>query len=105
MSEFAQRATQLGALRSILASYPYSVGLFREILQNADDAQATKQVCDGNISRIDSILIGCRSLFWTVEHTQQHLYCTATFLRPKVRRYWLTMMQSSLKKTGVRCKR
>lgn len=48
--DFAQRATQLGALRGILGSYPYSVGLFRELLQNSDDAQATKQVRDSILS-------------------------------------------------------
>ncbi|KJA15458.1 hypothetical protein HYPSUDRAFT_172585 [Hypholoma sublateritium FD-334 SS-4] len=44
MGDFAQRTTQLGALRGILGSYPYSVGLLREILQNSDDAQASKQI-------------------------------------------------------------
>jgi hypothetical protein len=31
-------------LRSILDSYPFSIGLFRELLQNSDDAGATEQV-------------------------------------------------------------
>ncbi|KAF8970966.1 hypothetical protein BDZ97DRAFT_1914417 [Flammula alnicola] len=42
--DFAQGTTPLGALRGILGNYPYSVGLFRELLQNSDDAGAAKQV-------------------------------------------------------------
>lgn len=34
----------MAAIRAILGSYPFSVGLLREILQNSDDAKATKQV-------------------------------------------------------------
>ncbi|KAG7085715.1 hypothetical protein E1B28_003259 [Marasmius oreades] len=30
-------------IKAILDAYPFSIGLFREILQNSDDAQATKQ--------------------------------------------------------------
>ncbi|KAF5313831.1 hypothetical protein D9619_013016 [Psilocybe cf. subviscida] len=40
---FAQSATSVGVLRSILDNYPFSVGLFREMLQNSDDAGATTQ--------------------------------------------------------------
>ena len=42
---FGQTTSQLGALRAILEDYPFSVGLLREQLQNADDAGASKQVC------------------------------------------------------------
>jgi hypothetical protein len=42
---YEQRTSAIGSLRSILQSYPFSVGIFREILQNSDDAGASKQVC------------------------------------------------------------
>lgn len=42
--DFAQGTTPVGALRGILGNYPYSVGLLREILQNSDDARASRQV-------------------------------------------------------------
>lgn len=41
---YEQRTSAIGSLRSILQSYPFSVGIFREILQNSDDAGASKQV-------------------------------------------------------------
>ncbi|KAF8178073.1 hypothetical protein BJ912DRAFT_1033332 [Pholiota molesta] len=41
--DFAHGTTPVGALRGILGNYPYSVGLLREILQNSDDARASKQ--------------------------------------------------------------
>ncbi|KAG6860981.1 hypothetical protein C0995_005217 [Termitomyces sp. Mi166 len=34
----------VGAIRSVLDTYPPSKGLFREILQNSEDAKATKQI-------------------------------------------------------------
>ncbi|KAG5650700.1 hypothetical protein H0H81_011320 [Sphagnurus paluster] len=34
----------VGAIRHVLETYPPSKGLFRELLQNSEDAQATKQV-------------------------------------------------------------
>ena len=39
-----ERISPTAAIASILNSYPFSVGLFRELLQNSDDAKATKQV-------------------------------------------------------------
>jgi hypothetical protein len=45
MSEsFGENITPARAIRQILDSYPFSVGLFRELLQNSDDAKATRQV-------------------------------------------------------------
>ena len=44
--DYEQRTSAIGSLRSILQSYPFSVGIFREILQNSDDAGASKQVHD-----------------------------------------------------------
>jgi hypothetical protein len=46
VEDYAQRISAIGSLRSILQSYPFSVGIFREILQNSDDAGASKQVRD-----------------------------------------------------------
>jgi hypothetical protein len=43
---YEQRTSAIGSLRSILQNYPFSVGIFREILQNSDDAGASKQVRD-----------------------------------------------------------
>jgi hypothetical protein len=44
--DYAQHTSAIGSLRSILQNYPFSVGIFREILQNSDDAGASKQVRD-----------------------------------------------------------
>lgn len=35
----------LARIKHILADYPFSAGLLRELLQNSDDARATQQVC------------------------------------------------------------
>ena len=42
--DFGQRVRPTAAIRNILDSYPFSVGILRELLQNSDDACATKQV-------------------------------------------------------------
>lgn len=42
---FGENVAPTAAIRAILNSYPFSIGLLREILQNSDDARATKQVC------------------------------------------------------------
>ena len=44
MTDFGERVDLTANLASILRRYPFSTGLFREILQNSDDARATKQV-------------------------------------------------------------
>jgi hypothetical protein len=41
---FGENVAPTDAIRAILGSYPFSIGLLREILQNSDDAKATKQV-------------------------------------------------------------
>ncbi|TFK17335.1 hypothetical protein FA15DRAFT_661518, partial [Coprinopsis marcescibilis] len=41
---FRETVSVVGSIRSILDNYPYCVGLWREILQNSDDAKAVKQV-------------------------------------------------------------
>jgi hypothetical protein len=42
---FGEVITPASSIKQILGSYPFSVGLFRELLQNSDDARATVQVC------------------------------------------------------------
>lgn len=44
-------------LRSILTQYPLSVALFREIVQNSDDAGATKQVCNLSLRRSNRLMM------------------------------------------------
>ncbi|KAF7320872.1 BTB domain-containing protein [Mycena chlorophos] len=41
---FGEYALPTDTLAAILGQYPFSVGLFRELLQNTDDARGTKQV-------------------------------------------------------------
>lgn len=41
---FGETIDPKAAIKSILTAYPFSVGLLRELLQNSDDAKATKQV-------------------------------------------------------------
>ena len=41
--DYGQRVRPTAAIRAILDAYPFSVGIFRELLQNSDDAGATKQ--------------------------------------------------------------
>jgi hypothetical protein len=41
---FGEYSLPTDTLAAILGSYPFSVGLFRELLQNSDDARASKQV-------------------------------------------------------------
>lgn len=45
---YAQHTSAIGSLRSILHNYPFSLAILRELLQNSDDAGATKQVRDSN---------------------------------------------------------
>ncbi|KAI0072310.1 hypothetical protein K474DRAFT_411060 [Panus rudis PR-1116 ss-1] len=44
MKGFGESIAPTAAISAILGSYPFSCGLLREILQNSDDAKATKQV-------------------------------------------------------------
>ena len=38
------KEVRIAIIRNILNLYPFSVGIFREILQNSEDAKASKQV-------------------------------------------------------------
>lgn len=42
--DFSQKIAPTAGIRAILGGYPFSIGIFREFLQNSDDARATKQV-------------------------------------------------------------
>ncbi|KAF9446297.1 hypothetical protein P691DRAFT_776972 [Macrolepiota fuliginosa MF-IS2] len=42
--DFGESVSPTATIRSICGSYPFSIGLFREIIQNSDDARAQKQV-------------------------------------------------------------
>ena len=35
---------RIESIRTVLNLYPFSIGIFREILQNSEDAKASKQV-------------------------------------------------------------
>ncbi|KIY62733.1 hypothetical protein CYLTODRAFT_458738 [Cylindrobasidium torrendii FP15055 ss-10] len=41
---FAEYASPADTISAILGTYPFSIGLFRELIQNSDDAKASKQV-------------------------------------------------------------
>ena len=51
---FGEKVSVLGVIKSILDNYPFSVGIFRELLQNSDDAKAQEQVRSIARSIIDS---------------------------------------------------
>lgn len=42
--DYAQGSNPVSSIKAIVDGYPPSVGIFREILQNSDDAGAKKQV-------------------------------------------------------------
>ncbi|PPR03604.1 hypothetical protein CVT24_007593 [Panaeolus cyanescens] len=42
--DFSQRTSPIAVLRGILAGYPFSAGILKEIIQNSEDARATKQI-------------------------------------------------------------
>lgn len=44
MGNFGQKSSPTDVLKAILLSYPLGIGLFRELLQNSDDAYASIQV-------------------------------------------------------------
>lgn len=41
---FGETVSPVAAIRAILHDYPFSASILRELLQNSDDARATKQV-------------------------------------------------------------
>jgi hypothetical protein len=41
---FGETVATTDAIRAILGSYPFSIGLLRELISNSDDAKASKQV-------------------------------------------------------------
>ena len=70
MEGFGENVAPIAAIRAILDSYPFSVGLLRELLQNSDDARASKQVRYGiHASRCETLIefMLNRRLCWIVE--------------------------------------
>lgn len=41
---FGEYSLPTDTLAAILGAYPFSIGLFRELLQNSDDSRASKQI-------------------------------------------------------------
>jgi hypothetical protein len=39
-----ESSNRIAIIRNILSQYPFSIGIFREIIQNSEDAKASKQV-------------------------------------------------------------
>jgi hypothetical protein len=67
---FGEYVDPTAAIRGILDNYPFSVGLFRELLQNSDDARASKQVrptLDLMKRRMFYVTFASRYLSWTTE--------------------------------------
>ncbi|KZT01859.1 uncharacterized protein LAESUDRAFT_686116 [Laetiporus sulphureus 93-53] len=58
MSAFGEVVDLTANIESILKRYPFSIGIFRELLQNSDDAEAKKQIflLDTRVHRHDSII-------------------------------------------------
>ncbi|KAH8096582.1 hypothetical protein BXZ70DRAFT_323958 [Cristinia sonorae] len=56
--DYGQRVRPTAAIRNILDTYPFSIGIFRELLQNSDDAGASEQVflLDHRTHAADNIL-------------------------------------------------
>ena len=59
-SSFGESVDPCAAIQAILGSYPFSVGLLRELLQNSDDARASKQVWSMNVSVMLSFTDGIK---------------------------------------------
>jgi hypothetical protein len=55
--EFGEKLSPTAAIASILSEYPFSVGLLRELLQNSDDAKASKQVRAWNIGHFILVIM------------------------------------------------
>ena len=44
LSTMEDKDVRIRTIRTVLNLYPFSIGIFREILQNSEDAKASKQV-------------------------------------------------------------
>ena len=53
---FGERISPTAAIRAILHDYPFSASILRELLQESDDARATKQVRAAPLSRYSRYL-------------------------------------------------
>src|ERR1700761_8817349 len=76
---FAQKSRPIDVLKDILGNYPFGVGIFRELIQNADDAGATTQV--SQIICCIKVLVVSQKFTWTSQtfvldhrvHSYDHL--------------------------------
>ncbi len=48
---FGESVSPVAAIQAILHDYPFSASILRELLQNSDDAKATKQVCASSLRK------------------------------------------------------
>lgn len=71
MSDFGEQVDLTANLASILRRYPFGIGLFREIIQNSDDAKASKQA---------SIAVSPKGLYFVL--TRRFLLVTDLRLGP-----------------------
>jgi hypothetical protein len=100
-AEFGEHITPARAIKQILDSYPFSVGLFRELLQNSDDARATEQVCISNALLIHRWLnLVSRSSCSTTVDMVMTISSTRTWPSAKAQRYLHTMTLYLRTRTG-----
>lgn len=65
--DFGFKIDPVAELRSVLQGYPFSNGLPREFVQNAEDAKATKMVRLAFLLTEDLRLMASRFTFWIGE--------------------------------------
>jgi len=70
LKDFGEHAAPTDAIAAILATYAFSVGVFRELLQNSDDARATKQV--RVLCNLNSIHLLTRTAGIHLGHAEPH---------------------------------
>lgn len=82
---FRETVGPIPAIRAILHDYPFSTTILRELLQNSDDARATKQVRHKPL----------------MKHVSINAYDRFSFLTwGKTLHSWHTMILSSVKRIG-----
>ena len=51
VGDFCESVSPVAAIQVILHDYPFCASILRELLQNSDDARATKQVCAASLRK------------------------------------------------------
>lgn len=105
--DFGQRVRPTAAIRNILDSYPLSVGILRELLQNSDDARATKQVritVAFNCGKVIHLLVCFRFSFSTVVHILTTESWRQNYAMLKDPHCWPSTTQCFSQMTGMLCK-